>query len=366
MDKQTQTGEKIRQSRVTINDLSEALGLTKGTVSRALNEYRDISPKTRHRVQQAAKRMGYQPLSHAQAIKTGRARALALVVQTHQHDGNRPFLADFLAGISSFASAEGWSLTVATAESDATTLDVMARLIEERKADGFILPRTQCYDTRVDMLRSRGVPFVLYGRVADDRECAWFDIRGEDAMRDSVLRLVELGHRRIAFVNGGNQFNYSALRLVGYKDGLKAAGLPFDPDLVRADCMTPETGEAAARGLLSASAPPTGFVYALDTAALGVYRAAEALGLKVGAEVSVISYDGIPEGAFANPPLSTYSVDNRTAGERLAQLLITRIRGADPHSLRQTETATFHDRGSAQPPTTCSAGLAERIAQHIQ
>ena len=233
-------GPKTR--RVTINDVSEALGLTKGTVSRALNGYPDIAPTTRKRVESTARRLGYQPLSSAQAIKTGRARAIGLVVQTHQHDGNRPFLAEFLAGISSRASAEGWSLTVATAESNQATLDVMAQLSEERKADGFILPRTLREDPRVAMLRSLEVPFVLFGRVSDPTDCAWFDIRGEDAIRDSVLRLVALGHRRIAFVNGGLAYTYSALRLKGYISGLRPPGCRLTPTSSAKIAWTPKPG----------------------------------------------------------------------------------------------------------------------------
>ena len=112
---------------------------------------------------------------------------------------------------------------------------------------------------------------------------------------------------------------------------------------------------------MAAPEPPTGFVYALDNAALGLYPAAADLGLTVGREVSVISYDGIPEGAYASPALSTYSVDIRSAGERLAGLLIARIRGADPATLRETDTATFNDRGSSQEPLLTSGALADLL-----
>ena len=84
--------------------LKNELGLAKGTVSRALNGYPDISESTRQRVKHAAEVMGYSPLSHAQAIRTGVVRSIGLVLQTSEHDGHRPFLASFLAGISEAAS----------------------------------------------------------------------------------------------------------------------------------------------------------------------------------------------------------------------------------------------------------------------
>ncbi|MEP2427135.1 MAG: substrate-binding domain-containing protein, partial [Tateyamaria sp.] len=87
-------------------------------------------------------------------------------------------------------------------------------------------------------------------------------------------------------------------------------------------------------------------------AALGAYQAATERGLVVGRDVSVMGYDGIPEGAHADPPLTTYAVDNRVAGERLSNILIRRIRGEDPDTLRETALARFVDRGSTGPAPT--------------
>ena len=351
-----------RRRRVTIADVAASLGLTKGTVSRALNNYPDISDSTRKRVEKQAQRMGYQPLSHAQAIRTGRTKSLGLVLQSNAHDAQRPFLAEFLAGITQQTSAQGWSLTVATAHSDASMLATLERLIDEHKADGFILPRTLVHDRRIELLRNHHVPFVLFGRTGDDTDCAWFDILGEQAMRDAVVRLAGLGHRRIAYVNGGKKYNYSELRLLGYLDGLRDAGLAYDPTLVEADAVTPEDGQQAVASLLALPMPPTAIVFAVDMAALGAYPVAAELGLSIGRELSVIGYDGVPEGAYANPPLSTFNVDSRRAGERLAHLLIARIRGADPEELRECEMPSFLERASDGPRTVTS----EELARHIR
>ena len=350
-----------RQQRVTITDVSDALGLTKGTVSRALNNYPDIAEHTRRRVQKAAQRLGYQPLSQAQAIKTGRTRSIGLVVQIGEHDGHRPFLADFLAGISFAASAENWTLTVATADCEESTRDTINRLLSERKADGFILPRTAWQDSRIALLRQAHVPFVLFGRTGNPTDCAWFDILSEDAMQDAVARLSALGHRRIAFVNGGDGYTYARLRLAGYLKGLAEAGIEQDDTLIASNIMCSEDGATVAAQMLASDNPPTAFVYALDNAALGLYGVAAANGLRIGRDISVISYDGVPEGAFADPPLATYSVDNRQAGERLAHLLMRRIRGEAADMLRETAAATFMDRGSAGPPNLSSNELAQAM-----
>jgi len=335
--------------RVTINDMAEALGLTKSTVSRALNGYADISETTQLRVKRMAEKLNYQPLSHAQAIKTGRTRSLGLVLQLSDHDAHRPFLAEFLAGVSNGASAEGYTLTVASADDEAHMIATFQALIGDRKADGFILPRAMVQDKRVELLRDAGVPFILFGRQDDDEGCCWHDICGEDAMRDAVLHLAGLGHERIAFINGGLIYHYASLRRVGFEAGMASANLKIDPALIIEDIVTMEKGREAGMQLLEGPDRPTAIVCAVDRAALGVYQAATACDLEIGKSLSVIGYDGIQEGAHVDPPLSTFSVDAQKAGQRLAALLVRRIRGEPVENLRETAPANFLDRGSVGP-----------------
>lgn len=337
------------RARVTISDVAEALSLTKSTVSRALNGYPDISDATRLRVKRMAERMHYQPLSQAQAIKTGRTRSLGFVLQLADHDAQRPFLAEFLAGLSAGATEQGYTLTVASADNDAHLIETFQTLLQDRKADGFILPRAMVNDQRVKLLRDADVPFVLFGRQTDPTGCCWFDIRGEDAMRDAVLHLAGLGHRRIGFINGGTIYSYAGLREDGFRAGMAQAGLEVDAALMRENAVTLEDGERAAAGLLRAETPPTAIVCAVDQVALGVYRAAAPRGVTIGRDLSVLGYDGIKEGEHAHPPLTSFVVNSREAGCELARLLIRRIRGEPPEELRKTALATFVNRGSTGP-----------------
>lgn len=340
---------KNARRRVTISDMANALGLTKSTVSRAMNDYPDISQTTQRRVKRMAKKMGYFPLSHAQAIKTGRTRSLGLVLQFSDHDAQRPFLAEFLAGLSAGVSLEGWTLTVAASDNDANMVDTFQALLRDGKADGFVLPRAMNDDPRVNLLRNAGVPFVIYGRQENADGCAWFDVLGEDAMHMAVQHLASLGHRRIGFINGLCKYAYAGLRATGFRHGMRDAGLQIDDGLMAENAATLQDGEAAAARLLDHSNPPTAIVCAVDFAALGAYRAAAARGLRIGQDLSVLGYDGIPEGAHAQPPLTTFKVDNHAAGTRLAALLIRRIRGEAVETLRETSAAVFLKRGSTGP-----------------
>jgi LacI family transcriptional regulator len=352
--------------RPTINDLAEAVGLSKGTVSRALNDYPDIAESTRQRVKKAAQRMGYQPLSHAQAIRTGRVRALALVLQIDEYDGQAPFLTNFLAGLTQFASGLGWTLTISSARSEAEMLEVLGRLIDERKTDGFILPRTAVNDPRIAFLQARQVPYVLFGRtqygVKDGLAAhSWYDVSGEEAMRLAVQRLADQGHQRIGYIGGGNQYNYSHLRREGYLTGLHESGLPVDHELIHARARVQADGRGAAYEMLALQHPPTAILAATDMAALGACAAVRDAGLRVGCDVSVIGYDGIPEGAAAQPGLTSFKVDLFKAGEQLADFLIRQIRGEDPGTLQELAFAELIARESDGPPAMSSAQLRTRL-----
>jgi LacI family transcriptional regulator len=347
---------------VTISDVANALGVAKGTVSRALNNYPDISEATRLRIRRQAEAMGYRPLAQAQAIRTGRSRAIGLVLQTDIQGAQRPFLSDFLAGVSQAASDASWTLTLATSNGGEEMLATMKRLVDERKADGFIVPRTLAEDPRAELLRRMNVPFVLYGRLSEIGDSAWFDILGEDAMHEAVTRLVGHGHSRIGFVNGGSEYNFSRLREAGFRRGMADAHLAVDERLMLSGAMTTDAGRLAVLDLMRCPAPPTAIVFAVDIAALGAYSAARDLDLQIGKDLSVISYDGIPECAWVQPRLTSFSVDSTMAGRRLSELLIRHVRGEDPTTLRETARATLSPGGSDGPPARSS----DELARHIQ
>ena len=330
--------------RVTISDVAEAAGVTKGTVSRALSGAPGIAEATRLRVRRAAERMGYRPLVQAQSIRTGRAGALGLVIDAAEPDAHAPFLMEFLSGLTRAASAAGLTVSIASARGEAEMRAALATLAEDRKADGFVLPRTGRIDPRADFLDARGIPYVLYGRTAAPGRAS-YDLAGEVAMRRACLRLAALGHASIGFLGSGETYNFTHLRREGASAGAAEAGVRL---CERSGAMSREEAATLAGELMGEGA--TAIVAATDVLALGAYDAARARGLSVGREVSVIGYDGIMEGRHAVPPLTTFAVDAARAGERVAQLLVRRIAGEPAGALQELETPRLRDGGSVGPP----------------
>lgn len=352
---------KTSSSAVTIAQLADKIGMSKSTVSRALSDYPDISDATKKRVLAAAKKYRYRPSSYAQSIKTGVAKSVALILSVSNDIVQRASVASLLDGLSSRLGQEQWTLTVATAADEQTDTDLQRRLIEEKKVDGFIIPRVKHNDPRIALMKHFDMPYVIYGRGDTSLGDAYYDLRTEDSMAQAVQRFAQMGHRRIAYIGTDTNYVMSDIREGGYRAGLQAASIACDESLIRHHAMTESTGMQAALSLLTMKQPPTAIVCAMDVAALGVYKAAAQLQLRIGKEVSVIGYDGIPEGEYVSPSLTTYSNDSVKAGWHLAELLLNRIRGDSSEQVMLTDPV-LTVRESDAPPRWTSEQLAARIA----
>jgi len=195
--------------QVSLRMLSQHLGLTDGTVSRALNDYPDIAEKTRARVKAAAQELGYQPNPIARRLATGAAECVAYVLPARSNHASDPFLAELLSGLSTALVDRGWDLYITAAESLDDEIEQLKRLAATQRASGFVISRTLVDDPRVSALKKLGVPFITHGRTQDSDDHSWFDLDSRDAFRTAYLHLATLGHRDIAYIGGPDKYNFS-------------------------------------------------------------------------------------------------------------------------------------------------------------
>jgi len=341
---------------MSIAALAESLGISISTVSRALNGYADVSPKTRARVEEAAKAMGYQPHPVAHRLATGRTGAIALALSVRPGNAPDATFAALLSGASDALRPQGYfALSVALPAGD-EEMPELARFLAGRFVDGVILARTRMHDPRVTLLQEQGVHFVTHGRTQNTAAHAWVDTDNERAFYIATQRLIGLGHRRIAFLNGDSSMMYAWLRAQGFQRALAEAGLDAASCPVRHGDVTADSGDAAATELLAAGAVPGGPITALlcatDAIALGAMHAVRRAGLVVGQDVSVVGYGNTDAGRYAEPPLTTIdhaTVDN---GRHLADLLLRKMAGEPPQSLARLEPVQLIARQSDGPPIT--------------
>lgn len=308
--------------KVNLKALSEALGLSRTTVSRALNGYDDVSGATRARVVEAAREMGYVADPTARRLATGRADAIGIVYPFGTGDLGDPRFGEVVAGITERLADRNLDFLIVSARPNAE-IETYRRLVEGKLVDGLIVARTLVDDPRIAFLRSQRFPYVAYGRTRSAEPYTWFDFDNEAGAQAAVQRLVEFGHRRIAMISAPLALNFAAQRRAGYEAAMHAAGIALNPELLIECPFTRDGGLHAARMLLARSEPPTAILVDNNIAGAGAYRALVDSGLRLGRDVSLIVYDGVPPDV-AHPHRVTAVVQptGHATGRALAELML--------------------------------------------
>jgi LacI family transcriptional regulator len=314
---------------MNLKELASKLGLSPTTVSRALNGYPEVNESTRERVVAAAKRYNYSPNTRAIRLATGRAMAVGHVIPiATRHEIVNPVFADFIAGAGETYSRNGYDMLLSVVSDDDE--EGAYRDLKSRGAiDGIIVHGPNQNDPRIPLLRDIGLPFVVHGRsTGTTLPYSWLDVNNRRAFQRATEFLLDLGHTRIALINGLEFMDFAIRRRTGYVDALAARKLAADPALMFSDEMTEIAGYQAARAMLALPHPPTAFLVSSMISGMGVRRAIESLGLHMGREVSVIIHDDelsyLRNGAEV-PIFTATRSSVREAGRLTAEMLLDLI-----------------------------------------
>jgi LacI family transcriptional regulator len=335
----------------TLRDIGNQLGLSPATVSRALNGFPEVGEATRQRVIEVAERLNYQPNQIARKLVTGRSDLVGLVVHKPRTLSTDTTFFNVVGGISSELARHGVDLVLHAAVDD-DPLAAYRRLVGKGTLDGFILNAPVPDDPRISFLKENGIPFVVHGTAGPGADYPFFDIDNAEASRIAVGLLCDLGHMRIALINGPEHHAFARDRRAGYDDAMLSRGRAVTADIVASGPMTESAGYVAALRMLNGTIErPTAFVCASTLVARGVYRAVADRGLSIPGDVSIISHDDdvpdAPADAFA-PPLTTTSAPLTDACAPLAELLIAAIAGVT-ELLQRTAQPSLVIRRSTGP-----------------
>ncbi len=334
---------------VSLKILAAHLDLTVSTVSRALNNYADISPATRERVKRAADELGYRANQNARRLSIGNPETVGYLMPRYSSSIAQPFVSQLLQGLGEALSKRSWDLLVVQAESSKDELTQIERMVRSGRVGGLVISRPTKNDPRIRLMQDLKCPFIVHGRTATCDDYAWYDVDGEDAFVTAVNHLVALGHSRVAFVGAPLQYQFAQDRLNGYQIAIEANGLSIDHDLIQIAEFSDDGGEIATNMLLDLPEPPTAIVCVSDTMALGALAAIRARGFQPGTDISVIGYDGLKFGIHANPPLSTMAQPQAHAGRRLGDMLLSIIDGDDPSKHQELQRAHLVRRKTDGP-----------------
>ena len=334
-----------------LKDLAEHLGLSQTTVSRALNGYPEVNEATRLRVAETAERLGYRPNASALRLATGRSSTVGLVLRGAYELG--PHMSEFMAGLGSGLAEHEVDILLTTVENAADEMAAYRRAASSQKVDAFILHSPSVHDERAELLCALDIPFVLHGRTEIGRPVAWLDIDNASAIERATSHLLDLGHRRIALLNGIKGRTFAEHREIGYLAALGARGVAVDPALMSNALFTDEAAFRLAQTMLELRPAPTAFLAGSMMTALGVFRAIRQAGLVMGTDVSVIAHDDVFPYLNADnmyPSMSTTRSSIRQAGTRVAELILQILAGKkieDVHELWPVELVLRESTGPA-------------------
>ncbi|MGE0582921.1 MAG: LacI family DNA-binding transcriptional regulator [Steroidobacteraceae bacterium] len=316
----------------TIRDVAARAGTTPATVSRALNGTGYVSAAKRRAVLDAAAELGYIPHASAQLLRSTRSRLLAVIVG----DLENPRSTMLINGVQKLAGERGYTTFFASvADSGGQSEQDVLRVLLRQRPEGLILAtlRTPPSDQFLHEVASRGLPVSLVGR---DLEQAGVDSISANYRRGGETitgHLLELGHRRIAFLGAQLSEADRIGRLRGYLDALQRARIQVRPAWVIGDAEQPSgprypthlTGYQGVQRLLQLSARPTAIVARNDVTAVGAIQALKDAGLRVPGDVSVTGFDNIPLAGAITPALTTMSQPTEEEGNLAAEFLIARL-----------------------------------------
>lgn len=337
----------------TIRDVASELGMSVATVSRALSKPDMLRPETRERVLSVVARLGYRPNLLARSLRRGQTHAIVLVVPKLS-----PFFLEIFAGAEEAAQVAGLTVLLGNNDGKPEREEAYFDQVVSGRADGIILTTGVVPASYADGGRPLPPLVTVLERLrGHDAPVVRIDHRAASA--EATRHLIELGHRRIAHIQGGPWAVSSGHRLSGYRDALQSAGIPYSAELVVGGDFSMQSGVNAMERLLALENPPTAVFAGNDEMAFGAVRTARAHGLTVPENLSVVGFDDQATAAFYNPPLTTICTPCREIGRCAMQGLVEQLAGRDvareivlPTRLvvRDSTAALSTARGEPEPP----------------
>jgi DNA-binding LacI/PurR family transcriptional regulator len=289
---------------MNIRAVAKRANVSTATVSRTMNGSAKVSPETAARVRRAIEALNFYPNTNARALGSGRSRLYGLIIS----DITNPFFPELVKSFDDIAIMHGQEVLIANTNYDSERMNICVTRMLQRKVDGVAIMTSEMDDRLIKVFSRRHVPLVFLdtGVPAPGVSCVRIDYSaGIDA---AVHHLIELGHRRIAFISGPMHLASARIRYKAFMDCTARDHLDDNPKLMEEGNHRVDGGHDAMKRILDSRAKPTAVMASNDLTAIGAMGAIAEAGLRVPDDISVVGYDDIQLSAFTMPPLTTVSL----------------------------------------------------------
>jgi len=336
---------------MTIDDLARLAGVSKATVSLALNKDGRIPEATRKRITDLADAHGYRPSTVAKSLRKGTTKAIGLMLP----DIINPFFPGILKGVEEVAAQNDFIVIFCNFDENEAKESVYFEMLKDRWVDGIIFSgitggaEEQKY---VRAFEEKGVPIVFIDRGLEGHDGNLVQIDNYDAGYRAATYLIDLGHRRIAFVSGPEGISILRKRKDGYRKALADHRLEVDESLIIEGDISSATAVAAVERILDRPVKPTAIFATSDIVALSMQSELQKRGCRVPEDFSILGFDNLPITVIVHPTLSTVAQPFVEMGRQAMELLLALIQNKDSQRRKVLFNAEIIERESTRAITS--------------
>lgn len=307
---------------VTIHDIARHVNLAPSTVSKALNGYPSVSAETRDRVLASARELGYYPMAAARDLRRRKTNRIGFSFG-FPNDAIGEFASRLIVGVVTIAEKAGYNILLYPLTGD--PIERLNSICRTGEVDGLLLMGSERLAESVALLRKEQFPFVVLNRRIANPGVSFVTADIANATAEAVGHLIELGHRRIAYVGQAALGEVHVERVASYRRALAAADLPVDDRLVMSAGVEAGAGASVTQALLALPKPPTALIAIHDPLAIECLQAAQAAGRRVPDDLAIIGSDNLRDSQAVRPALTTIHPPLAEIGRQAMEGLLLRL-----------------------------------------
>ena len=311
---------------MNIKELAKKLNLSITTVSRALGGYSDVSEKTRERVKKFAIKYQYSPNPYASVLASGKTKSVGYVLPiygTNSSTLNQGNFFQFISGMSDELLSESIQLQILFAKSEKEEIIAYKKLIFEQKIENIVLQNIKTNDKRIELLNKLKINYVAWGKTKSHNTFSWVDLDNSYAVKIIIDYLIKKNHSHISYVNISEKYNFANERKSSFLKNLKINNIKFNKNYyVSVKLEEPEKSFEVIKKMLIKNKKITAVICSTEFSALSAIKACNFLKLKIGKDISIITFDGPLVRDLSTPPITAASFPVKELGKRAINILL--------------------------------------------
>jgi LacI family transcriptional regulator, repressor for deo operon, udp, cdd, tsx, nupC, and nupG len=312
-----------------IQEVAKQAGVSVATVSRVLNGQNTVSSKTKLKVEEAIKKLNYEPSLLGRNLRTSESRLLLILIPSISN----PFYLDIIKGIESVAISQNYNILLCETDSIPEKENIYFDLVRKKMADGIISMDPAVNVETLKKLAERHA-IIQCSEYAEGSGIPYVTIDNEEASYRAVKHLIKIGHRKVALINSDEKYLYARQRRKGYQRALDERGIGLNYDyIIHTQQLGFENGQIAMKKILNLHDRPTAVFAVSDLLAIGALKEINAAGLHVPNDIAVVGFDKIDFSNMTNPTLTTIAQPMHKMGTVAAKMLINKIKGEEVDSI---------------------------------